>query len=253
VLLGFIPVLCCIFLGAIMKKMLALFTLSLLSSWSIADSLTIQTPLDKIAFQLSDKEWVKTESALLTINVNATLTQADLVKARSEIMANLNKIATGEWHIIQFDRSQDSSGLEKLVVQAQARISQSLLTALYEQAKKVSKPGATYTVSTIEFKPSLQEIQRVKTALRERLYHLVDEELARLNKLYNHQNYSINRLYLIEGDAPPMQTKAYPAAAMRNMVLASASEPMAVSNEITMTAMVEVGSMRQGSTSVSNN
>ena len=78
--------------------------------------------MDKVLFQISARQWVSTQSALLTVNINATLNNADLVKARADIMNNLNTIATGEWQLTQFDRSQDSSGLEKLYVAAQARI-----------------------------------------------------------------------------------------------------------------------------------
>lgn len=116
------------------------------------------------------------------------------MKARADIMDSLNKIAKGEWHLVQFDRSQDSSGLEKLYVQAQARVDQSALTNIYQNAKSVSKPGAKYEISGVEFKPSLEETQVVRAKIREQIYQQVNDEIDRMNKAYPKQNYSVSNL-----------------------------------------------------------
>ncbi|KTD23545.1 Uncharacterised protein [Legionella lansingensis] len=234
-----------------MKKWAAISLLTLHGSLATA---AIPVPpemvLDKVMFQMSAKQWVSTKTALLTVNVNATLTSADLVKARADIMAMLNKIAPGDWHLTQFDRSQDSSGLEKLFVAAEARVPQESLTNIYQNAKNVSKPGATYTINGVEFKPSLEEVQQVKQQLRERLYQQVNQEIARINKVYTNQNYSVSNILFFEGDTPPVpMAKAYQAREMNVMALSAAAPAptLTVSNELTMTAMVELASNRQGS------
>ncbi|MGQ3890655.1 hypothetical protein [Legionella sp. CNM-4043-24] len=230
-----------------MKRITGMLVFSLLSPFAAANHMPM--PLDQVIFQVSAKEWVSTQSALLTVNVNATLNNADLVKARADIMDRLNKIANGEWHLTQFNRSQDSSGLEKLFVEAQARVSQSSLTNIYLNAKDVSRPGATYSVTGVEFKPSLQEVQQVKSQLRERLYKQVNDELSTLNKVYPSQNYSVSQLMIIDADNPP-PTEVYQARKMNVQVLAAMASPapvLTVSNELTMTAMVIAGSTRQGS------
>ena len=99
------------------------------------------TVLDKVTIGLSSEHWVKTESANLKVTINATLTNSSLMVMRQKIMANLNKIAKGDWHITQFSRSQDSSGLEKLYVNAEARVNQALLTNVNVKAKQVTQPG----------------------------------------------------------------------------------------------------------------
>ena len=207
-----------------------------------------EPPLDKIAFQISAKQWVTTKTALLSINVNATLTNADLVKTRNEIMDTLNKIAKGDWHVTQFDRSQDSSGLEKLYVQAQVRMEQSNLTGIYQIAKDVSKPGSNYEIGGIEFKPSLEETQLVESQVREQLYQKANDELSRINKVYAGQNYTLNNLIFFPGDTLPPQIleKSYRQETMNTMVMASpAPAPsIAVSNELTLTALVLAASNR---------
>lgn len=202
--------------------------------------------LDKIDFQLSAKQWVTTKTALLGVNINVTLNNADLVKARSDIMERLNKIAKGDWHLVQFDRSQDSSGLEKLFVQAQARVGQEVLTDIYQNAKTVSLPGAQYEISSVDFKPSFEETQIVLTQIRQRLYQQVNNELARINKAYPTQNYSVSNLVFVDGNNPP-QPRPYQAKEMNTMlaVAAPAAPALTVSNELILTAIVEVAANRK--------
>lgn len=239
---------------AVFVTSLFLGGLSGFNSYVYADSpaaLTIAPALvlDKVAFQLSSKQWVKTDTALVSVSINATLSNADLVQARADIMLRLNKIAQGEWHLVQFDRSQDNSGLEKLFVDAQVRVSQSTLTDIYKNAKEASKPGATYTINSIDFKPSASEVQQAKIQLRQRLYQMVAEEIARLNKAYPTQVYSVNSVLLYDGDAPPPMPQPMQATMNKTFggAAPSAAPELSVSNEIIMTAVVEAASQRRGS------
>ncbi|CAM2862486.1 hypothetical protein [Legionella worsleiensis] len=202
--------------------------------------------LDKVLFQISAKQWVTTQTALLNVSINVTLTSADLVKARADIMDSLGKIAKGDWHLVEFDRSQDSSGLEKLYVQAQARVDQSVLTNIYQNAKSVSIPGAKYEIIGVEFKPSLEETQAIRAKVREKLYQQVNEEIARMNKAYPMQSYSVSNLVFFEGDNAPAQPRAYQAKEMNTLVMAAAVQaPLTVSNELVLTAYVEAASNRK--------
>ncbi|HAT8739005.1 TPA: hypothetical protein JBI62_06310 [Legionella pneumophila] len=229
----------------IMRKIAWMLGLMVLTPFVWADNETPDLVLDKIFFQVSAKKWVTTQTALLNVSINATLSNADLVKARADIMDSLNKIAKGEWHLVQFDRSQDSSGLEKLYVQAQARVDQSALTNIYQNAKSVSKPGAKYEISGVEFKPSLEETQVVRAKIREQIYQQVNDEIDRMNKAYPKQNYSVSNLVFFEGDNIPQQPRAYQAKEMNALAMAAAPAPLTVSNELILTAMVEAASNRK--------
>lgn len=229
-----------------MKKAVGMLVILAISSAVCAADRPPEQVLDKVGFQVSAKQWVSTQTALLTVNINATLNNADLVRARADIMSSLLKVAQGEWHLIQFERSQDSSGLEKLFVQAQVRVPQNNLTNIYKNAKSVSKPGANYEIGTIEFKAGLEEIQQIKAQLRERLYQQVQDELARMNKVYNYQHYSVNSLVFIDGEAAP-QAKTYQPRSMNVMAMTAAGAPaLTVSNELIMSALVEAASNRSG-------
>jgi hypothetical protein len=197
--------------------------------------------LDNIQFQLTARDWVITDTALLKIHISATLTNTDIVKAHQHILEQLNKIAKGSWQIVQFNRGQDNSGLEKLEVDAQIRVSQNVLTNVYQQVKSISHPGENYAVSIVEFKPSFEEMQQAKNHLREKLYQQVLQELESINKLYPSQQYSVHHLEFIE-DAQFMM----PRAQAENMVLSSVPNqaPMKTSNELYLTVIVDVASNR---------
>lgn len=230
-----------------MRKVPGFLALMFLSSSVFAVEVQPKLVLDKVNFQLSAKQWVTTQSALLHVTINVTLNKADLVKARADIMDKLQKIAKGEWHLTRFDRSQDNSGLERLYVQAQARINQGELTDIYQNAKSASAPGARYDISGVEFKPSLEEIQQVRTKIREQLYQQVNDEIARLNKAYPEQHYSVKQLEFGEGETVMPMHKAYRAQEVNAMAGASAAPaPMlAVSNELVLTANVSAASNRK--------
>lgn len=226
-----------------MKKTTAAFALLAALPLAIASAHPPRMLLDKVSFQITAKQWISTQTALLSVSVNATLNNANLVKARNDIMERLNKIAKAQWHLIDFNRSQDNSGLEKLVVSAQARVEQSALTDVYANAKSVSIPGAQYKVTGIEFKPSLGETQAVRITIREELYKQVQEEMARLNKVYPTQNYTLNHLTFEEGDYAPPSPRAYKANAMS--AGAGPGGSLNVSNELIMTAVAEAASNRK--------
>ncbi len=227
-----------------MRKIAGALALLSLTPMAFAEIIVPKIVLDKVQFQIATKQWVSTQTALLSVNINVTLSSADLVKARADIMDRLNKIAKGDWHLIEFNRSQDNSGLEKLFVQAQARVDQSALTEIYQNAKSVSVPGARYDVGGVEFKPSLEETQVVRAKIREQLYQKVNEEIARINKVYPTQNYSVSNLVFVEGDNVP-QPREYLAKEMNTMAVpAAAAPPLSVSNELVITAVVEAASNR---------
>ncbi len=210
-----------------------------------ADVIPAPLALDKINFQLSSKLWVSTQAALLSVSVNASLNSSDVVKARGDMLEKLAKIAPGDWHIIQFDRFQDNSGLEKLAVTAQARINQNQLAHLYDKAKAVSKPGEIYQITGIEFKPDLVEIQKAKAVLRQTLNQQIQQELARLNQTYTEQHFTVSAIeYQDERGPGPMQEQPMlMATGTRTQHPGPAS--LAVSNELVMTAVVEAGSVRK--------
>src|SRR5437016_1778150 len=119
--------------------------------------ISCESQLDKVIYNLSAEEWVITKSADVNVSIEMSLGKAEIIKARSQILTNLQQIAAGQWNIIRFEPSQDNAGLERISVEAQARISEDKLNNLADKAKSVSQAGATYRIRSVSFTPSLSE------------------------------------------------------------------------------------------------
>ncbi|MBS0357671.1 MAG: hypothetical protein JSS53_00150 [Proteobacteria bacterium] len=193
---------------------------------------------NQVMFQVTGEQWVKTDSAKVNVTVNATQTQAGLEKVRQEILAHLGKIAEVEWHITRFDRSQDSSGLEHLAVDAEARVPAAQLDNLREKAKSVSQAGATYQISNVDYTPSLDEMEQAKSQLRVALYEKIKQELARLNTAYPQQAFTIHTINFLPIYYGAPRGGPVGLNMVRTMAEPAAAEPIVVSNQIKMTATV---------------
>ena len=201
--------------------------------------------LDKVSYVLTASEWVNTKTAKVEVTVNASLNNQDLAKAREAIMGTLNQVAKGQWHIINFNRSQDSSGLEKLLVVANARVEQANLVNLNKNAKNISKPGLTYKVTNVDFSPSLAEKNKVKAQLRQRLYQKIDAELTALNQTYPSQHFSVNRIIFADDVNKLAMNQSYKMQAMPiAMLKTSANSAITVSNKLILNAFVTLASNR---------
>lgn len=202
-------------------------------------------PLDRIVFQVADEAWVSTKSAEVIASVNATLDKAGLAKVRQQMLDNLQHIAKAQWHITSFNRSQDSSGLERISVMAQARVPEQQLGHVRQQANKVSRPGATYRVIDIQFTPTLEEVQQTRSTLREDLYRKVNAEVERLNKVFPEQNYSVHNINftgMVFGRSREGGNQAYRMKAMA--MQAQAAPALSVSNKVTEQARVVIAANR---------
>lgn len=220
-----------------------LLTGTLFPAWAEQDS-GEKFRLDHVKFQLTSKAWVSTTTAKVSVSVNATLNDTSLVEARNNIMSNLDKIAQGKWHITAFNRSQDSSGLERLYVTAEARVPEQSLTKINTLAKSVSQPGARYRIQNIDFTPQLSEVEKVKARVRETIYSQANDEITRLNKQYPKQKYSLHGVVFLGPNVAMMLPRAK-TKRMNTMVMAAQAAPsIAVSNEVKLTALIDVASDR---------
>ena len=124
--------------------------LSVLSINAVAAT-GVLPPLDKVSFQLSAEQWAVSTTAKVVVNIDATLNEAQLGTIHNQIMNNLQKITGNvDWHITEFSRSKNQSGLEQLYAQAEARIPENGLTDLrkkihnYNRHQKKSKISAVF-------------------------------------------------------------------------------------------------------------
>lgn len=211
---------------------------------SEAPEAAVPKPLDTIAFQLQSEDWVNTQTALLRVRLNASIAAKDWGQARDVFLANLHRINEGNWHVTEFVRSQDSSGLEKLSALAEIRLPQSQMNNLSQKVDALSKPGATYRVESLIYEPSLTEREATKSRLRQSLYNAVNEEIARINKSFLGQTYSVKSLRFVEGDMPMQRAELNMMSMKAQAMPASSGQGLGVSESITLHAIVTLAATR---------
>lgn len=225
--------------------LMSLLTCFPLVTWAAADEeivKSIRPVLNQVIYQTSAEIWVSTQTAEVVVSVNATLDENQLAKAHSDILTKLNNIAKSDWHITQFNRSPNESGLEQLQVLAQTRLSETALSDLRDTAKKASKPGETFKVESITFEPTLAETEAARKQLRDEIYQKTQAELTALNKLYSNQHYVVHKIDFTENILPqPMR----PRAMMMAENTAGSAPPVTVANKMTITANIALVSINQ--------
>ncbi len=208
----------------------------MLPAW--ADT-NVEALLNSVTLRLSAEQWVTTKTALVTVGINASVSDNDLGKMQNQILDKLKQIAGDtDWHIVSFDRSLDQSGLEKVQATAQARLSNSALAGLRDKVKSISKPGVTFTLDNLQFVPSEEEMREANTALRTVIYQQVKTELDQLNKLYPEQKYYLHQVNFINEFIPrPMAENM-----MAQVKMAAAPVAMEIGNKLRLSSVVVLSS-----------
>lgn len=201
-------------------------------------------PMNKVSVHLQAEEWATTTSALVTVNVNAVMQQSDLGQSQKTVMSKLRMISDqATWHITSFSRHKDSSGLERVDIQAEARLPDTELPKLRDRAERVSKAGEKFRVINIQFKPALKDFERTRQNLREKLYSEAREELTRLNKVYGEQKFFLHNISF-DGAAPPQPVPFQMKAMMRSADAGMREQvaPLTVGDKVIMNAVVTFAS-----------
>lgn len=214
----------------------------ILPTWA---DISLEPLLNQVSLQLSAEQWITTKTALVTVGVNASVSDTGLEKIQNEVLSKLSQISNkGEWHIIDFNRSLDQSGLERVQISAQIRLVSSDLVGIRDKAKAISKPGSTFTIDNVEFSPSAEELQAVNTALRDNIYQQAKTEIADLNKLYPEDKYYLHNINFNSDFSQQPQPMMYKAATFGGMGSVAANVNVArvsnlvVGNKLKITANV---------------
>jgi len=234
--LSVINVLCIIFCVSAFSPCFAQDSVS-----STASSIT-KPILHEVLFQTQSENWINSKSAKVIININALINENQLANAHADILIKLQQLAKSDWHITQFDRTPTESGLEQLQTIAETRLSEDSLSAIRAQAKKMSKPGETFTVDSIAFEPTLTDIESAKKQLRENIYQNINSEITNLNKIYPGQHYVVHKIDFTENNIvqpTPMGGKVMMAMSKNSV----SNIPVTVANKLTLSANVVLASV----------
>ncbi|HET8728534.1 MAG TPA: hypothetical protein VFO41_13570 [Alphaproteobacteria bacterium] len=197
--------------------------------------------MDQVVLTLSAEDWVESDTARVTVGIDAALPGSDAATVRSEMMDALGQLAPdAEWRFVRFDRGRDESGLERWNAAAEARLPETALGGLEGKADEASRPGLQVRVENTDFSPTLAETETVKAQLRSEVYARAGEELQRLNQAFPDRGYRVatidfvNQPYHPMMDAQPAYARAAPMAAES----VGSGGGFSVSEKLTVTAQV---------------
>lgn len=222
-----------------MKKLSRILMVSALSgmmsvAWAQAPCAGI---LPQVTLQLTAEQWVTTQTAKVSVALDALLNKEQLASAQANFQAALKKIAPeAVWHITEFTRSASKTNLEQLHAVAEARLTDSALAGLRDRAKAQNTEGQTYTVQDIVYTPTIDEISTTQAKLRAQIYQQAKAELDRLNAVYPKPGYSLYNINFTNVTIQPGPM----AAKMEAMVTMAREVPSSVSlsQQMTQDALV---------------
>lgn len=199
--------------------------------------------LNIVHYQTSVEQWVTTKTALVTVGVDASLNQSGMDNLQQQVNDSLKALADNvTWQMTDYERSQDSSGLESIHIEEQARLTSDQLTNLRTQTDKLSKPGIKYSIIDLQFTPSLADIQAAQDNLRSQLYSKVKQELELVDKTYD-QEFYVHDLEFYPGDmpvpSPNYGTNKMVAMAAAPQPQATMSQRLVMSVDVTLASTIK--------------
>ncbi|MEM7827740.1 MAG: hypothetical protein QW561_00215 [Candidatus Aenigmatarchaeota archaeon] len=147
----------------------------------LASLATAEVQQSEVVFELKQSGWVKAKTVKVTVNLTLLTKEENTAKLRKEALTALQDLLKTDWRITSYHRAQDSSGLLRINVVAEARVEEGIIGDIYRKARETSKPELQIIVADISYTPSPDEVQEAMGRLREQAYRRVVEEVKRLD------------------------------------------------------------------------
>ncbi|SLN23509.1 hypothetical protein [Oceanibacterium hippocampi] len=190
-------------------------------------------PSDEIVLRMVSERWVESTDATVRVAIAAAFQASDSSDVRGRALAALDAMAPqANWTITSFDQSEDSSGLERWNILAEARIAENALGGMRDRATKASEPGLKLTLAGIEFTPTLAEREAATAAVRREIYGRVTQEIAALNETFKDRSFTVSRVNFV----PETSYAAQPRMAL----MKESDGAMAVSAKLVVNAEVVI-------------
>ncbi len=216
--------------------------LSAVTAIGQAQAQAADLPRDEIVLQLSAEEWVETKTVRVVAAADVAIAGENRASVRDRMLDALKKLSPeADWRLSQFARSQDSAGLERWRVTAEARLPEKSLGGLDDRAKSLSQPGLQLRIAATQFLPTLAEREATLAKLRATLYAQAKAEAEQAAKTWPDRAYRVARVDFQQIGMPMArmvaQQEAMPMAASGGASFA-AGDDLAVAQKLVLQATV---------------
>lgn len=163
-----------------------------------------EKPDDAISVHLTTEGWVTTKTARVNVSVNAAVSGEQAGALRESMMKTVQGLSPkADWKLTSFNRNQDETGLERWYATYETRLEETELGGLATKAKAAGKAGMQLAVASIDFTPTLAEVEAVRADLRKILLAQASKELDAVNAALPGRSFRISSVSF-EGAQPPM-------------------------------------------------
>jgi len=159
-------------------------------------------PMDDINLSFTVEDWINSNTAEVTMTVNASTEGQDGLDLRTEIKEALESLVDTEWRFIDISRNTGRSGLEEWNVTAQARVEEKDLNNLPSRAKELGRKGLQYRVGNVDFTPTKTQFEDLYRHLRSKINELIKTELSTLETELPDRKWRVGAVNYNFGSAP---------------------------------------------------
>ncbi len=138
-------------------------------------------PMDTLNLSFTVEDWLDSETAELTIDIDASVEGSDALELRTDIKNSLKELIDTEWRFVRVNRHTDRTGREAWQVAAQARVDESEISNLGGRTKKLGRVGLQYRVGRVDYSPTQNQVEELNRNLRTKVNQLISDELSVLD------------------------------------------------------------------------
>ncbi len=193
-------------------------------------------PQNTISFSTQDSVYVKSDTALVEITVNATAMKDSKNAIEKSATDQLNSAVKGvNWKVTDYQQNQAASGVINITMKLQARLTQVQIYEVTDNLKNPSVLNQKLSLKVLSFTPTEKMLKQAKSTLMVTLYQSLQNQVNDFNQK-THSNYHIQSVNF--NDVNAYSPKA------RTMMLAQDSEsnapqkPLEVSQKVILNAYV---------------
>ena len=175
-----------------------------------------QVPMDTISLNFEVEEWMNSETAEVTIIVDASLENTDGFELKLTINSALEKIIPGVvWRYSQVNRSRDRTGRETWQLGIQARVTDEILDGISVRARNLGVPGLQFRIGNVDYTPTAAAVEDLNRTLRSKLNTMIADELNVLNTELVGRTWRVSNVhYGNHMDASNFRASAVPSQIM---------------------------------------
>jgi hypothetical protein len=152
---------------------------------------------ESVSLRLQAEGWVVTDHGDVAIEIDLAVPAGHLNQSRSAATDALLMVSPkANWRVVDFRKLKDEAGFERWWIAAEACLPEAVLAELPQRLENASQPGLSLRLRSLNYQPSVAEIEAARARLRVQIYETAKAELARLNEVFGSDRFTLGTIDL---------------------------------------------------------